>query len=116
MECDTMTAASGTALDIEPLSDRDVRALTECMSALPDIGIVEDAPGLYVVVSESGQTYTVDIETGACDCPDAFYRQPAGGCKHVRRVRFATGRRSIPEWVNKAAVDDQLGLHVETVE
>ena len=111
-----MTAANGTDVDIEPLSDRDVRALTECMSALSDVGVVAGAPEMYAVVSESGQTYTVDADTGACDCPDAFYRQPTGGCKHVRRVRFATGRRSIPEWVNDDAVDEQLGLHIESVE
>lgn len=110
-----MTAAGGTAVDIKPLSDRDVRALTECMSVLSDVGIVDGADEMYTVVSESGQTYTVDLETGACDCADAFYRHPKDGCKHVRRVRFATGRRSVPEWVNDDAVDDQLGLHVETV-
>jgi len=93
---DFSTFALRTDIDIEPLSDRDVRALTECMSALSDVGVVEGAPGMYAVVFESGQTYTVDIDTGACDCLDAFYRQPTGGCKHVRRVRFATGRRSPP--------------------
>jgi len=111
---DTMTAATGTP--IEPLEDRDVRALTEYMSVLPHIECNGNADGLYSVVSESGRTYTVDVELGACDCDDAFYRQPDGGCKHVRRVRFATDRRSIPEWVNRDAVDEQLGLHVESVE
>ena len=111
---DTMTAAAGTV--IEPLDDRDVRALTEYMSVLPHVRGSESADGLYTVVSESGNTYTVDVDLGACDCDDAFYRQPKDGCKHVRRVRFATGRRSIPDWVNMEAVDDQLGEHVETVE
>ena len=97
---------------IEPLSDRDVRALTECMTALDDLGAVAGADGLYVVVSESGRSYTVDISNGACTCDDAFYRQPEGGCKHVRRVAFATERREIPAWVDRSAVDDQLGRHV----
>ncbi len=97
---------------IEPLSDRDVRALTECMTALDDLGAVAGADGLYVVVSESGRSYTVDVSNGACTCDDAFYRSPAGGCKHVRRVEFATERREIPAWVDRSAVDDQLGRHV----
>jgi hypothetical protein len=109
-----MTAAAGTV--IEPLDDRDVRALTECMSTLSDIEWIADAEGLYLVVSQSGRSYTVEVETSACTCDDAFYRQPTGGCKHVRRAEFATGRRSIPEWVNRDAVDEQLGLHVDDVE
>ena len=104
--------AATTETPIVTLDDRDVRALTECMSVLSDIGMVAGADGLYSVISESGRSYTVDIETGACDCDDAFYRDPDGGCKHVRRVQFATGRRSIPEWANEEAVDEQLGLHV----
>jgi hypothetical protein len=103
------TTAGGA---IEPLDDRDVRALTECMTTLSDIDMLEYAEGLYMVVSESGRSYTVDVETEACTCDDSFYRQPEGGCKHVRRVQFATGRRSIPEWVNRDAVDDQLGQHI----
>ena len=110
---DAMTAAVDTV--IEPLDDRDVKALTEYMSVLPHVRSTEKQDGMYSVVSESGRTYTVDVDLGACDCDDAFYRQPDGGYKHVRRVRFATGRRSIPEWVNREAVDDQLGEHVETV-
>jgi hypothetical protein len=110
MEDVAMTAAAGTV--IEPLDDRDVRALTEYMSTLPNVGIAAGAEGIFTVISESGRSYTVDVETGACDCDDAFYRQPTGGCKHVRRVQFATGRRSIPEWVNEEAIDEQLGLHV----
>ena len=106
-----MAATTGTPL--VTLEDRDVRALTEYMSVLSDIGMVAGADGLYTVVSESGRSYTVDIETGACDCDDAFYRNPDGGCKHVRRVQFATGRRSIPAWVNEDAVDDQLGQHIK---
>ena len=107
-----MAATTGTPL--VTLEDRDVRALTEYMSVLSDVGMVAGAEGLYTVVSESGRSYTVDIETGACDCDDAFYRNPKGGCKHVRRVRFATGRRAIPGWVNEDAVDDQLGQHIKS--
>ncbi|MFC6975833.1 hypothetical protein ACFQL1_15975 [Halomicroarcula sp. GCM10025709] len=27
-------------------------------------------------------------------------------------IAFATGRRPIPSWADRAAIDDQLGLHV----
>lgn len=95
------------------LDERDVSALTEIMSVLEDVGRVRGAAGLYLVVSESGGTYTVDARSDACDCPDAEHRQPDGGCKHVRRVAFATGAREIPEWVDRDAVDDRLGEHVD---
>jgi hypothetical protein len=106
-----MSSATPNAVP-EPLDDRDVRALTEFMTTLADVDWIADAAGMYVVVSESGRSYTVDVELEACTCDDAFYRQPADGCKHVRRVEFATGRRSVPDWVHWEAVDDQLGHHL----
>jgi len=104
-----------TTSDTEPLRDldrRDVAALTEYMTVLEDVGEARGAEGLYTVVAQSGHTYLVDVETGACECDDAFYRDPDGGCKHVRRCEFATGRRTIPAWVDRSRVDPQLGLHV----
>lgn len=90
--------------------ERDIRALTEYLTVLPD------APDLYEVVSQSGSSYTVDARDGACTCADYEYRQPAGGCKHVRRVEFATGSRPIPDAVPTEAIDEQLGRHVDTDE
>ena len=91
-----------------PLAERDVRALTECMSVLDDVGRARDAPGLFLVVT-GGESYLVDAETGACECDDSFYRTPDGGCKHARRVAFATGERAIPAWADPSAVDPLLG-------
>jgi len=91
--------------DAVQLDDRDARALTECMTVLPT-----DAPGLYEVVSESGSEYIVDARGGSCECADAEYRDVR--CKHIRRARFAAGRRQIPEWVDTDAVDPQLGEQV----
>lgn len=88
------------------LDDRDVRALNECMTAIP----IAEAPGLYDVTHE--RTYRVDTRHGSCECKDARYRDPEGGCKHVRRARFAAGEREIPEWVNDDAVDPQLGEQI----
>ena len=84
------------------LADRTVRALTDYLL------VVEDAPGLFRVYGEDGDEYTVDAETGACTCPDAEYRDPDGGCKHVRRVAFHTGERAVPAWVDRDAVDPLL--------
>jgi len=89
------------------LDKRDVRALTECHSVLPE------AEDMYRVVGENGGTYTVDARLGACECPDWQYREPEGGCKHMRRVQFATGDRPIPTWVDPDAVDSLLGDHVD---
>lgn len=88
------------------LDERDVRALTEYLTVLPE------APGIYEVVSQSGRAYIVDAWEGTCTCPDFEYHRPDGGCKHLRRVAFATGERSIPPAVPDDAVDDQLGRHV----
>lgn len=92
------------------LCARDVRALTESHSVLPDVGQAADAPDLYTVVSQSGRTYTVDIMGPSCSCPDAEKRDVT--CKHARRVMFAEGMRPIPGWVNPAAIDELLGRHV----
>ena len=94
------------------LDRRDTAALTEYMTVLDDVGRARHAPFLYSVTSQSGREYLVDVTTGACECDDAFYRQPDGGCKHLRRVQFATGRRDIPEWADRSRIDPDLGRHV----
>lgn len=99
------------SIDLEP---RDVRALTECQSVLEDVGRVKNADYLYLVVSQSGKEYLVDARSGACECPDSVYRNPGGGCKHYRRVMFATGARSVPAWVDASAIDAHLGEHVSS--
>lgn len=95
---------------IAQLDDRDVRALTECMTVLEDTPLVRGADGLYEVVSQSGRTYTVDAYGESCSCPDACYNDHA--CKHVRRVTFACGMRPIPAGAKRDALDYHLGDHV----
>ena len=85
-EYDT-TEVEGT--DLEP---RDVRALTEVLTVLPDQPEVAGADELYLVVSESGSEYTVDARDESCTCPDAVHRDAT--CKHQRRIAFATGERA----------------------
>jgi hypothetical protein len=75
------------------LDDRDIRALNEWMT------VFAEAPGMFRVVSE-GPEYVVDLETETCECDDSTYRDPDGGCKHIRRVRFTTGARPIPECID----------------
>jgi hypothetical protein len=95
-------AVTDSADDALELDDRDVAALTDYMI------VVEDAPGMYLVYGQEGDEYVVDGESGACTCPDAQYRSPAGGCKHLRRVRFGTGERDIPAWAARDAMDPLL--------
>jgi len=98
------TSDDKTAVDAS-FDDRDVRALTEYMTTIP-----LDAPGMFSVTTQSGSEYTVDARGGSCSCPDAEHRDIT--CKHIRRVRFAVGRRAIPDWADSDAIDDQLGEHV----
>ena len=99
-----------TTADIESteLDKRDVRALTEYMTVL------QTAPDVYSVTTQSGSEYTVDRRDGRCACPDAEYNLDDGEqCKHGIRVAYATGERAIPAWVDTDAVDEQLGMHVD---
>ncbi|MFA1610142.1 hypothetical protein [Halobellus rubicundus] len=99
---------------IDDLDKRDVRALTEAMSVLPDYGRARGADGLFVVIGEnSNDPYLVDVVGKACECPDAEYRDPDGGCKHIKRIEYATGRTAIPQWVDRDVVDDNLGCAVD---
>jgi len=102
-------AATDESIDLD---DRDVRALTEYLTVLEDVGRARGGEDLYLVVSQSGSEYLVDTRLDACECADAEYRDPDSGCKHARRVAFATGAREIPAGVDRDALDDQLGLHV----
>jgi hypothetical protein len=92
-------------------TERDARALSEYMAVLADTDRARGADDLFLVVSESGSEYLVDVRTHSCECGDATHRDVR--CKHQRRVAFATGRREIPPWVNRDAIDDQLGEHVD---
>jgi hypothetical protein len=91
--------------------ERFAAALTEYMAVLPEEGVAADAPGLYAVVSQSGSQYIVDTEGRSCDCPDARHRDRT--CKHQIRALVASGEWPVPGWVERDAVDDQLGLHCE---
>ena len=98
----------GTNERIETIDDRTIRALTEKMTVLSKGGNV------YAVNTESGNEYYVDAHNDSrCTCPDSEYGEPEGGCKHYRRVQFATGDRTIPDCLDKERVDPQLGEHLD---
>lgn len=88
----------------ESIDPRTERALTECMSVLPEGGDV------YTVVGENGGTYRVDGREQRCTCPDHRHRDVR--CKHIRRVAVATGAEPVPADVD--GVDPQLGEHTDT--
>lgn len=89
----------------ESIDARTKRALTDCMTVLDEGG------DIFTVVGENQNgEYQVDARMRVCSCDDYKYRQPANGCKHVRRVAFATGEVPIPDGVE--GVDEQLGAHV----
>jgi len=92
-------------------SKRAAKALTESMTVLDDRTFGDLRDEEFLVVSPTG-TYTVDAIAETCDCPDALHRAPDEGCKHRLRVAMARGERPIPGWVNRSAIDPQLGQHL----
>lgn len=96
----------------QPLDERDRRALEQYLTVLPDQGRSQGAPGMAVVVSESGSEYLVDVRGGRCECPDAEYRDAK--CKHIRRARYATGVEAIPAAAaSQLDIDPSLGEHCD---
>jgi len=107
------TASAYDAPDVAQaaeLDDRDIRALITPMTVVDDCGDARDHPDVYEVTTDSGSEYLVNTDTRSCTCPDHEYRDAC--CKHLRRVEFAVGDRTIPGWVSFDAVDSQLGQHV----
>jgi hypothetical protein len=97
------------------IESRTKRALDEHMTVLPDFGRAAGAPDLFVVVGENGRgEYLVDTRTESCECKDAKYRDPEGGCKHLRRCRIATGETPVPaDALGEVTVDETFGAQVD---
>jgi len=68
---------------------RSVKAATEPLATAPV------APDLFLVDNgrrgDDHAQYTVDLREPACTCDDYRYREPEGGCKHIRRVQMEQG-------------------------
>lgn len=99
---------NATPADDATLEERDVLALTQYLTVLDDLPSVAGKEDRYVVVSESGAAYLVDLRAGTCTCPD--YRFRGNRCKHIRRVEFATGEREIPPGID--GIDPDIGRHL----
>lgn len=101
-----MSAAPFTTTDRTdfeyPIDDRTCRALLEVFLTEPL------APGMVRVQGESGNEYVVDIDGGACTCPDFGYR--AVECKHLRRARLEAGAADSTELARR------IDAGIETVD
>lgn len=84
----THTSKVALAPDPEELNERALRAWTERMAVTPIGG------GCYLVESESGNEYTVDLIDRRCTCPDYQYRGVQ--CKHIRRVAIEITQERVP--------------------
>ena len=84
------------------LDDRTCRALLEAQS------VEALAPGMYLVYSENGTEYVVDIDGGACTCPDFRYRNVE--CKHLRRARLEAGD------ADTAALAERVDAGIEAID
>jgi hypothetical protein len=80
----------------ESIDKRTTRAVTGNMVVVPEGGTT----GLFDVYSAKdgvNEIYTVDLREERCMCGDYEHRKPAGGCKHIRRVKLALGVMDVPE-------------------
>lgn len=86
----------------EGVDARTMRAATEVMT------VFEEADGVFEVITESGNSYTVELEEPACTCPDFEYRDVR--CKHIRHVELRAGK------IDVGKVRDELEERKEKVE
>jgi len=57
----------------------------------------------------------VDARTGSCECKDAKYRDPDGGCKHLRRCQIAQGEIPVPaNALGEITIDSTFGAQLDT--
>jgi len=104
-KADSVDATTGPGT----FDERAAKARTEIMTVLDDALDHDLRDEEFRVVTPTG-TYTVDMVGESCDCPDALHRGVR--CKHQRRVDYARGSVPIPGWVNREAIDAQLGQHL----
>jgi hypothetical protein len=98
----------------DSIASRTRRALEEPLTVLTTaLKPVEDRDtSVVTVTSHSGSEYTVDVREERCTCPDSKHRAPDGGCKHVRRARFALGHSSVDsQTVRQLDIDSQIGAN-----
>ena len=79
-ETDSSIGRSNTTTVPSIESGRFARAVTE------DMTTERVADRFYEVHSQSGTTYEIDLQTGACTCPDCEKRGEQYVCKHAIRA------------------------------
>ena len=77
-ETDSSIGTSTSTPEVE--RGRFARAVTE------DVTTERVAERFYEVHSQSGNTYEIDLQTGACTCPDCQQRGDRYVCKHAIRA------------------------------
>jgi|APHM01.1.fsa_nt_gi hypothetical protein len=113
-----MSESQTDGKDCIDIEQRTERALTECMTVLPNHGRADGAPGLFVVIGENDdteQTYLADTQTTSCECKDDQYNlADQESCKHVRRCEIATSETAVPaSALGRIEIDDTFGAHVD---
>ena len=106
---------SNTEVNTE-IKPRLQRALEEPLSVVSTEGTPVESDAWFVsVVSHSGESYTVDVRDGRCNCPDARYHLGADQrCKHQIRAEIALGRMPVPPHAAETAdIDRLLGEHTD---
>ena len=94
--------------EVEP---RTIRAATEYMT------VIEQAPAMFSVTTESGSEYTVDLREPACTCPDFQHREEVTECKHIIRTRLIVNQidvESLEEELERTA--SELAMSAEQLE
>jgi len=102
-----------SSTDIKP---RLRRALEQPLSVVSTDGTpVCGNASIVSVESHTGNSYTVDVREGRCDCRDARYNlDDDQRCKHQIRAEMALGRSPVPVRAAEAVdVDGTLGAHTD---
>jgi hypothetical protein len=104
---------SQDSIDINP---RLRRALEEPLSVVSTEGTPVDGDASIVSVeSHTGESYTVDVREGRCNCRDAQYNLGDDQrCKHQIRAEIALDRSPVPVRAAETVdVDPVLGEHTD---
>lgn len=91
-----------TVDEIDTTANRTKRAIDESMEVS-----LNKSGGKYIVRTKSG-AYQVDLVSKGCNCDDWKFRQPDGGCKHLRRVLLELALRRIPRPDGRAALTQSM--------
>lgn len=60
-----------------------------------------EGSGVFTVNGSRGYDYRVNVRNQRCTCPDWRKERPVGGCKHLRKVRFAIDDGTVSEPVSE---------------